>query len=258
MESTVPSRGDRHPQGGLGGYAERRSHGLSHPPGVIGKQAEPDQHVQLDVGEARTGGLADPLHLLRGHLGGQVRGRFSPSETVLEVGVHAHDVGFASSDGEHPPPSATDDDRRVRALAGLRGALVGVYLVVPAAEGERTVGHKALDHFHPFLEAVDPLPGWVVDNARLVVVRTHPARAQPQLQPPVGKQVERCRFLGQGQGVAIVVVENQGADPEGRCGVGCGHHGRDGCQLVTKVVGKSQRRVAEGFRLAGLVGPVVA
>ena len=108
---------------------------------------------------------------------------------------------------------------------------------------------------HALGEAVHPHARWVVGDARLLVVAAHPPRPEPELEPAPRQHVEGGRLLGQHDGMAVVVVEDERADPQRRGGVGRGHEGGHRCQLVAEMVGHEQRRVPEVLGLAGLLGP---
>ena len=73
--------------------------------------------------------------------------------------------------------------------------------VVAALERERAPAEQPLQHRDRFVEALDARRGRVVHDARLLVVGAHPTGADPELEPPVGQQVEGSHLLRQQHGV---------------------------------------------------------
>ena len=59
-------------------------------------------------------------------------------------------------------------------------------------------------------------PGGVEREAGLLVVGGHPARADAELEPAVGEQVDRRRLVGEHDRVLVVVAEHERADPQRR------------------------------------------
>ena len=194
--------------------------------------------------------------LRAGALGRGVGGRLAPPGALAQVDVDAHDVGVAGGEGQHALAAAADDERRPGLLhrAGREG--VAEHLVVLAVEVERPVGaQEALDHLDRLLEARHPHGRVVVGQPGLVVVGAHPAGAEAHFEAAVAQHVERGRLLGQHEGVAVVVAEDQRAHAQRGRGGRHRRQGGDGRQLVAEVVGHEQRAVAEVLGLAGLLGP---
>ena len=148
-----------------------------------------------------------------------------------------------------PPPMMSGGPGRCTG-SGREG--VPEHLVVLAVEVERPVGaQQALDDLDRLLEARHPHRGEVVGEAGLVVVGAHPAGAETQLEAPLAQHVEGGGLLGQHEGVAVVVAEDQRAHAQRG---GRGRHRsqrRDRRQLVAEVVGHEQRAVARGPRPGG-------
>jgi len=95
----------------------------------------------------------------------------------------------------------------------------------------------------------------VVGQPGLVVVRPHPAGAQAHFEAAVAQHIEGGRFLGQHEGMAVVVAEDERAHAQRGGGGRHGGQGGHGGELVAEVVGHEQRAVAEVLGLAGLRGP---
>ncbi len=124
-----------------------------------------------------------------------------------------------------------------------------------AGEGERTIRHAATNHLQTFDEAIDADTGGVVLHSCLVVVGTHPSRADADVDSSVGQHVHGGKLLRQDHGMLVVVVEHQGAHTEvfghlrgdGHCGYGC--------ELIGEVVGHGEHRVTEVLGSPSEVGP---
>ncbi len=231
-------------------------HGLGDAGGVVGDHDEPDQRVELELVERVPGRLLDPGHLFPGALGRHVGRRLRTTRAVAQVGVDADDVGVLGGEGEDPLAAATDDERRPRLLHRPGEQRVLVHLVVAAVEGERAVGaEQPLDDLHRLFEALDPDPWRVVREARLFVVGLHPSGAEAELEAALAQDIERGRFLGQHEGVPVVVAEDERAQAQRGGGGGHGGQGRHRGQLVAEVVGHEQGGVARGPRHDGPARP---
>ena len=102
-------------------------------------------------------------------------------------------------------------------------------------------------------------PGAVERHARLLVVGGHPARADAELEPAVGEQVERRHLAREHDRMLVVVAEHERADAQ-RVGDGGDVRERDRRRevVVDEVVGDEERRVAERLGLARLLGQLLA
>ena len=87
-----------------------------------------------------------------------------------------------------------------------------------------------------------------------LVVARHPAGAEADLDPAPAQHVHRGQLLGQHDRVLVVVVEDEGADPQRGRGGG-GRQRRHRRQLVAEMVGHGDRGVAEALDAAGLLDP---
>lgn len=106
--------------------------------------------------------------------------------------------------------------RTLRPLGLVAGTLE---LIEPALKIGAVRGQKAGQHLAGFLEAVEAF----LDAAQLDAVGAGfllvPAGADPQLEAPVGDDVEGGRHVGQHRGVAVVDPGDQGAQPQSRGGL---------------------------------------
>ena len=197
-----------------------------------------------------------PADLRAGPVGRGVGGRLRAAGAVAQVDVDADDVGLAGGEGQHPLAAAADDERGTGPLHGAGREGVAQHLVVLAVEVERPVGaQQSLHDLDRLLEARHADGRVVVGQPGLVVVGAHPAGTEAHFEAAVAEHVERGRLLGQHEGVAVVVAEDQ--RPHAQRGGGRGHRGQGGHggELVAEVVGHEQRAVAEVLGLAGLLGP---
>ena len=105
--------------------------------------------------------------------------------------------------------AAADADRRVRLLRALRLVARVLELVVLAVEVVDLLGQQTDQHLAGLLEAVEALP----DGAEFDAVRAGllfvPARADAELEPAVGDDVERRSHVGQHGGMAVVDAGDQ-------------------------------------------------
>jgi hypothetical protein len=111
---------------------------------------------------------------------------------------------------------------------------------------------------HGLLEPLDTHPPEVERDPGLRVVGQQPARSHPQLEAPVGEEVQRGRVLGEDGGMPEIVVEDHAphADRGGR--VGSRHDGHGGGDLVAEVIGHDEDAVAQVLRPARLAQPLLA
>ena len=180
----------------------------------------------------------------------------APPGALAQVDVDADDVRVTGGEGQDALAAAADDERWARALHGAGREGVTQHLVVLAVEVERPVGaQEALDDLDRFLEARHAHGRVVVGQPGLVVVGAHPAGAEAHFEAAVAQHVERGRLLGQHEGVAVVVAEDQRAHAQRRRGGRHRRQGRDGGELVPEVIGHEQGAVAEVLGFARLCGP---
>src|SRR2546425_679165 len=90
--------------------------------------------------------------------------------------------------------------------------------------------------------------------AGLVILGLQKPRAQAELEAATGEQVERRRFLGQDYGMAVVIVDNEGANAHGLRHAGRGHERRERRELVPEMVGDEVVPDQKG-RVPQLLGP---
>ena len=84
-------------------------------------------------------------------------------------------------------------------------------------------------------------------NAGLVVLILQPARADAELQAPVGEDVDRAGGHGQHDRVPEVVVEEEAGETQPLGGDGRGRHRRDRLEPAHEVVRPAYGVIAERF-----------
>ena len=125
-----------------------------------------------------------------------------------------------------------------------------------AVEAERALrAEQSLDYLDRLLKPVDADGGVVVDHPGLVVVGAHPAGSEAELEAAVAEHVERGCLLGQHDGVAVVVSEDERTDAQRGRRRGRGGEGRHRSELVAEVIGHEQGGVPEVLDLARLLRP---
>ena len=129
--------------------------------------------------------------------------------------------GLARGEREDLRAAAADDERRMRLLHRLRLPVELGHPVVLAVERERAVGEEPLEDRDRLREPRDAHAGAVERHAGLLVVGGHPARADAELEPAVGEQVERAGLACEHDRVLVVVAEHERADAQ-RVGDGGG------------------------------------
>ena len=110
--------------------------------------------------------------------------------------------------------AAADQERRARSLHRLGHPVEIGDAVVLAVERERAVGEEALQHRDRLGEPRDAHAGPIERDARLLVVGRHPARADAELEPAVGQQVERRHLAREHDGMLVVVAEHERSDAQ--------------------------------------------
>ena len=132
-------------------------------------------------------------------------------------------------------------------------------MVVLAVERERARREQALQDRDRLREARDAHARAVERDARLLVVGGHPARADAELEPAVGEQIERRHLAREHDRMLVVVAEHERTDAQ-RVGDRGDVRERDRRReiVVDEVVGHEERRVAERLGLAGLLGQLLA
>src|SRR5207244_335766 len=115
---------------------------------------------------------------------------------------------------EHLATAASEQERGMWLLHGTWCALESVDRVVLALERELAPGEELLDDGHRLREPLDPRARRIERHAGLLVIRDHPPRADPEVEPAVGEQVERRSLFGQHHRMPVVVVENKRADAQ--------------------------------------------
>ena len=120
-----------------------------------------------------------------------------------------------------------------------------------AVERERARREQALEDRDRLGQPRDAHARAVERHPRLLVVGGHPARADAELEPAAGQEVERRHLAGEHYGVLVVVAEDERTDAQ------CVGYGGDVRQrdrrrevVVDEVVGHEERRVAERLGLA--------
>ena len=150
-----------------------------------------------------------------------------------------------------PLTAAADDDGGWGRWCGLGvPTRLGDAVVLPGQVAS-PVRPQRLHDGQALCHPVDPGPGGIVGDARLLVVGGHPARPQAELDAPFREQVEGGHLLGQDHRMAVVVAEDQRAHPQGGGGLGGHGQGHQRPELVVEVVGDEQGGVARGPRSCG-------
>ena len=116
-------------------------------------------------------------------------------------------------------------------------------------------GHRSFDDFEPFNESINTNFGGVVGDTHLLVVADHPASTNTKFEPSVGQHIHSGEFFGENYGVLVVVVPHQGTNTEIGGDIGSGHERRNRCQLIVKVIGHREARIALIFAAMGEVDP---
>ncbi len=127
--------------------------------------------------------------------------------------------------------------------------------VVLTVELHRSAGEEHLDDCDRLLEPRDPHAGRVEGHAGLLVVRRHPSRAEPDLDPAAREVVDGREFLREHDRVPVVVGVHQTADAQCLGRRGRRRHRGDRRDLVVEVVAQEQGREAQAFDTTGRVGP---
>ncbi len=150
---------------------------------------------------------------------------------------------------------AIDDDGRVRRRVRPRQAVSVGHRVVAPGERDLLLRPERLHDRQPLDHARHPHTRLVVGEARLVVVGLHPPRAEAELDPALSGQVQGGDLLGQHDRMAVVVVEDERSDPQGRRRLRRHRQGHQGPELVAEVVWDVQARIAERLAASGKVAP---
>ena len=130
--------------------------------------------------------------------------------------------------------------------------------VMGAGETDRFPGQERLDDRQGLGEASDPRAGRIEGDAGLLVVgEQRTAGAEAELEAAVREQVEGGRLLGDEGGVTQVVLQHEGADPEGGGGGDGGEGGAEG-ELLVEVIGDQGDVVAERLNPSRLLAPFLA
>ena len=170
----------------------------------------------------------------------------------------ADDVGFLASEPQHAPPGAADEDRRVRLLDRLRGAIESGDRVMGSLKGERLVAPEPLEDRQGLVHAIDAPSWWIEGDTRPLVFLLEPASPETELEPAVAEQIERRRLLRKQCRMPVIIGENDRPDPQcGRDRGGGGERGYRG-QGVHEMVGHHQDGVAQRLHAAGFLLPVLA
>jgi hypothetical protein len=175
-----------------------------------------------------------------------------------QAGHDAHDLGVAAGQREDALAPAADDEGRTAGGHRLGRPDRAADLVVLTGECGRAVTPQGAHDLEALLQTPDAHRRGIHGDARLLVVRGQPAGAHPELEAAIGDHVERGRLLGQDDGVAEVVVQDQSADAQrgrGFGGHGAGHHGGP---LVVQVVRHVEGGVTQVFGLAGQAAPLLS
>ena len=175
-----------------------------------------------------------------------------------EAGVDADDVGLATGQPQHAGAASTDEDRRVRLLHWFGQPVEGVHLVVLTAEVERPGAEQSLHHRDRFREPAHAHSGRVERDARRLVVGGHPPGSEPQHHAPVGDDVQQGGHAVDEDGMAVVVAEHAGLQPQRRRRAGRRGERDHRFERVAagEVVGRDHRPQAEVLEAAQRGAPL--
>ena len=188
-------------------------------------------------------------------LGRHRRDRLGSDCTGGERRIDADDVGVASCIGEHALAAATDQQWWAGLLHRLGETVVVGDGVVLAGEVGLAVG-EALTHDLDALDhAVDAHAGGVIRHAGLFVVAHHPTGTHAELDATAAQDVHRRDFLGEHDGMFVVVVPYERADAQVLRRVGGAHECGNWSELIGEVVGHRQHIKAVGLRALGECDP---
>src|SRR5437588_512759 len=107
-------------------------------------------------------------------------------------------------------------ERRPGPLHRQRPTAVLAGGVVSAVEAERLAAPRAPNELDRLLQPRDAHAGFIEADSRLRIVAHVPARADAQLETPVGEEVDRRRVLREYEWMTKVVAGHEGADAERR------------------------------------------
>src|SRR3989442_9799840 len=219
-----------------------------------GARGVEDDHVQLDPLEPPAGDRTKPRDALRG--------RAEPDRARARTAARVHlrserdDVRLPRGDAEHPRTAAADHDRRMRPLHRPRQDGRAAHAVVRAVMVDRSLGPETLRERERLREPVDARLRWVVRDPELRVIARVPPRAEPELEPAIREEIDRRGLLREHHGVAVVVVEDEAADPQAARDVGRGDERRQRCELLGDVVGDQEDVVAQVLYAARVLAPI--
>ena len=91
---------------------------------------------------------------------------------------------------------------------------------------------------------------------RLVIFRLDAAGAQPELQAPIRQEVDRSGLTRDQHGMAQIVIQDVGADPQVCRRLRGADQSRHRCDKVGQMIGHGQGGVAEILDLAGRLLPL--
>src|SRR3989442_1614679 len=191
-----------------------------------------------------------------------LRGRAEPDRARARTAARVHlrserdDVRLPRGDAEHPRTAAADHDRRMRPLHRPRQDGRAAHAVVRAVMVDRSLGPETLRERERLREPVDARLRWVVRDPELRVIARVPPRAEPELEPAIREEIDRRGLLREHHGVAVVVVEDEAADPQAARDVGPGAERRQPCQLLGDVVGDQEDVVAQVLHAARVLAPL--
>jgi hypothetical protein len=104
-------------------------------------------------------------------------------------------------------------------------------------------------------ETREPRGRWVEGQTHHRVVRLVPAGAESDVNPSVGKEIERGDLLREHHGIAVVVGEHESTHAESRRGSGSHGQRRYDRECSCEVVGDVQLVVAERLEAHRLLTP---
>src|SRR5258706_16477962 len=102
----------------------------------------------------------------------------------------------------------------MRLLDRGRPRLESLDLVVLAGKGHAPAGEKTLDDRQRLGHTIDANAGRIEWNPRLLIIRSQPARPQPEVKSTIRQEFQSRRLLGQHHRASVVFAEAERADPQ--------------------------------------------
>lgn len=128
------------------------------------------------------------------------------------------------------------------------------HAIMATGERDPLAFEQPLDDGDRLCQPFDPRASRVESQPRLVVFGLDAPRAQAELKPPLGKQVDRRRLARDQHGMAQVVIEHVRADPKISCRLGSADQCRHRRHKIGEMIGNRQGVVTQILNLASRLG----